>query len=319
MSKKTGYLFGILITIIVGMILMWYFCCGASGNVSNEITTTETAPPDQTTRAITPEVATQMGFTLKDPDGNFAYSSNENFNFSTSAFTHLKPLDNTVTMGVDALKDYFSKNRNQGKFIDITGFYDEGEQNTSALPNLGLARATDVKNYFVSRGISSQQINTYGELRTTLTPKDGVYLGPINYQLGTSVQGRDGSNKEEKALAAIKDRLDKEPLVLYFGNAQSTINLSAEQRQKVADLNRYLDKVEGSRISITGHTDNTGSRTTNTRLGLKRANFAKGYFVRNGIAENKISTASKGPDEPIAPNTTEAGRAKNRRCVVTLN
>jgi len=68
-----------------------------------------------------------------------------------------------------------------------------------------------------------------------------------------------------------------------------------------------------------GHTDNTGVASTNMRLGLNRANFAKTYLMQNGISEAKINTASKGQTSPIESNATKEGRAKNRRTVVTLN
>ena len=71
--------------------------------------------------------------------------------------------------------------------------------------------------------------------------------------------------------------------------------------------------------NIVGHTDNTGQRETNMRLGQERADFAKAYLMRNGIPENRINATSKGSDEPIASNATEEGKAKNRRTVITLN
>ena len=81
----------------------------------------------------------------------------------------------------------------------------------------------------------------------------------------------------------------------------------------------YLTKVDQSHIVITGHTDNEGSRETNIKVGQGRADFAKNYLMDNGIPENKIISTSVGPGQPIADNTTEEGKAKNRRVVVTIN
>ena len=47
--------------------------------------------------------------------------------------------------------------------------------------------------------------------------------------------------------------------------------------------------------------------------------FSKDYLKNNGIASDKIVATSKGQTEPIARNTTEEGRDKNRRTVITLN
>lgn len=315
MSKKTGYLLGILLTIVLCMILAWYFCCGVSEtdtdthvNDNQEVVATPVPIPDK---------ATSMGFSLKDPDGNVVYNYNDNFNFDTSQFSILEPVSGHVNEGIGKLQAYLNADGNAGKFVDIRGFYDTDEENTSALANLGLARANAVKNYFVGKGIPSTRINTFGELRDALVPDGTIYRGPIEY--GMIVQADEGVTKVAVEMKAIADRLEADPLLLNFNTAQTSIDLSAEQRQKVGDISRYLDKVPGSTVSIVGHTDNDGSRATNTRVGLERANFAKTYLVRNGISEARITTTSKGPDEPIATNETAEGRAQNRRCVVTLN
>lgn len=315
MSKKTGYLLGIFLTIILCMILAWYFCCSTSDTNKN-------ADVENDQEVLAPPVtkldkATSMGFDLNDPDGNVVFNYTDNFNFNTSQFSILQPVSGQVDEGIAKLQAFLTADSNASKFIDVHGFYDSNEKNTSALANLGLARANAVKNYFVDKGIPSARINTFGALREALVPDGTIYLGPIEYAI--AVQENDGAAKEKAALEALADRIKANPLVLYFNSAQSSINLNPEQRQKVGDISRYLDKVSGSSVRIIGHTDNTGSRTTNTNLALNRANFAKNYLVQNGIPNERINVSSKGPDEPIASNDTEAGRSQNRRCVVTLN
>ncbi|MFS4415595.1 OmpA family protein [Maribacter sp. 2307ULW6-5] len=119
-------------------------------------------------------------------------------------------------------------------------------------------------------------------------------------------------------IKALYERIKADPLVLYFDTAQASISLTAEQRQKVADISRYLDKVPDASVEVVGHTDNTGQAATNLRLGMNRANFANDYLMKNGIPASKINTSSKGQTEPTASNATEEGRTKNRRTVVTL-
>lgn len=311
MSKKTGYLLGILLTIIIGMLLMWFFCCGsgAASGITNE--------SDQNNQVVAPEkpAPTQMGFSIKDPDGNFSFSNKANLDFNASGFSILQPVAGAVDEGIGKLQAYFNKDGNAGKFVDITGYYDTDEDNNSAFPNLGLARANAVKNYFVSKGISSSRINTYGELRDALVPDGTIYRGPVSFKVGTY----DNENGDAEEMAALKARINANPLVLNFNTAQASISLTPEQRQKVADISRYLDHVSGSSASIVGHTDNTGNPASHVSLGLKRAEFAKGYFKRNGIAEAQLKTSSKGDKDPAADNATEEGRAINRRSVVTLN
>lgn len=66
-------------------------------------------------------------------------------------------------------------------------------------------------------------------------------------------------------------------------------------------------------VEIRGYTDNTGRRSTNVKLSQKRADAVKQWLVFRGIDSTRMKAVGKGPDNPIAPNTTPEGRAKNRR------
>ncbi|RTQ50882.1 OmpA family protein [Hymenobacter gummosus] len=66
-------------------------------------------------------------------------------------------------------------------------------------------------------------------------------------------------------------------------------------------------------LSIAGHTDSKGPAAFNQRLSRERAAAARAYLVGPGISESRLQLRGYGPAHPIAPNTTEAGRARNRR------
>lgn len=67
------------------------------------------------------------------------------------------------------------------------------------------------------------------------------------------------------------------------------------------------------RIEIAGHTDVTGSRRTNMRLSLERAQAVMAYLAQRGVAPSRMVARGYGPDRPVATNATAAGRAQNRR------
>lgn len=70
-------------------------------------------------------------------------------------------------------------------------------------------------------------------------------------------------------------------------------------------------------VEVGGHTDNTGSRATNTRLSAARANAVRDYLIGKGIDGARLTAKGYGPDQPVQENTTVAGRAANRRVELT--
>ncbi|MFK7831834.1 MAG: OmpA family protein [Winogradskyella sp.] len=309
MSKKTTYLFGIFLTIIIGTLFYCYLCDNCHCFPSGEATTEDT-----NTVVLEPEVipATRNAFAISDADGDFNIKINDNFNFKTSNYSILEPLSTEVTSGVSKLKDYLLAN--PLKDIDITGYYRNDETNDSAYPNLGLARANAVKNYLIAQGIPSKQIDTRGQLNDGINPNDANTLfGPLKFGIITLEEGA-----TDDALVAACDAIKKNPLVLNFNTGQAQINLTAEQRQKIADISKCVDKL-GVKVQVVGHTDNTGNADNNMALGQGRADFAKTYLVRNGILGENIEAMSKGQTQPVADNNTEEGRTTNRRTVITIN
>jgi outer membrane protein OmpA-like peptidoglycan-associated protein len=80
----------------------------------------------------------------------------------------------------------------------------------------------------------------------------------------------------------------------------------------VETLKEYPDV----KIEIVGYTDSSGQEIFNKLLSLKRANTVKDYLVKKGIDEARIATKGMAAANPIASNTTEEGRQKNRRIEV---
>ena len=109
-----------------------------------------------------------------------------------------------------------------------------------------------------------------------------------------------------------------EMLLVYFEFDKSSFvidsGLSAFSEASISYMNRHSE----SGLFITGHTDNKGSVNYNQALGYRRAQSIKDYFERNGIAAGKITIVSKGENEPVENNSTDKGRAKNRRASISV-
>jgi outer membrane protein OmpA-like peptidoglycan-associated protein len=71
-------------------------------------------------------------------------------------------------------------------------------------------------------------------------------------------------------------------------------------------------------VTVIGHTDNTGSDAVNDPLSRDRANAVRQYLAQRGVAAGRVEIAGRGEREPVADNTSEAGRAQNRRVEIYL-
>ena len=72
-------------------------------------------------------------------------------------------------------------------------------------------------------------------------------------------------------------------------------------------------------VEIEGHTDSTGDKAYNERLGQMRAEAVKRYlYEKHQVPLHKINVISYGEDKPVAPNNTRDGRAQNRRVVIKV-
>jgi len=73
------------------------------------------------------------------------------------------------------------------------------------------------------------------------------------------------------------------------------------------------------RVQIVGYTDNIGPRPYNMDLSRRRANAVKNWLVqRKYVQPQSVTTEGRGPDDPVAENKTDQGRAQNRRVVINL-
>lgn len=68
-----------------------------------------------------------------------------------------------------------------------------------------------------------------------------------------------------------------------------------------------------TRVTIIGHTDNTGNDAINNPLSLERASHTRDYLTARGVAASRFNVDGRGSHEPVTTNDTSAGRAQNRR------
>ncbi|WP_298403366.1 OmpA family protein [Janthinobacterium sp.] len=109
--------------------------------------------------------------------------------------------------------------------------------------------------------------------------------------------------------------------VSFASEALFDFDQSTLKPQGKAALDQLLGQLTGMDLEVivtVGHTDAVGSDAYNQKLSQRRAEAVKAYLVAQGVETSRVYTEGKGETQPVADNTTAAGRAKNRRVTVEV-
>jgi outer membrane protein OmpA-like peptidoglycan-associated protein len=98
---------------------------------------------------------------------------------------------------------------------------------------------------------------------------------------------------------------------IEFDTGKATIKPQSEK--VLGDVLSLLQAQPDWKMKIEGHTDSTGTKAGNQTLSQQRAAAVVAWLTQNGIARTRLTPAGLGDTKPIADNSTEQGRARNRR------
>jgi OOP family OmpA-OmpF porin len=94
--------------------------------------------------------------------------------------------------------------------------------------------------------------------------------------------------------------------------------LTSRSRAQITDIARILNAYPNSRVQIAGYTDNIGNEAANLALSQGRAEAVMSALRENGAPAANLTAQGFGSRNPIADNSTEAGRARNRRVTLSI-
>lgn len=300
--------------------------------------TPETQAASETTVNTAPTVITETVFDVNTlpistatlgafpyialPEG-YQYQNTENFNFERVPFWTGQSLEwiegQVFSSGITAKSDYkqggfLELQRNlQSVIRDLGGVEVTNSQipaeiikqipkDTAVLFNSGLG---DIYNEAVQTYVIRQaDKNIWFHLA-----KSGIYMGLV-------VAETKAVNITAKALSAneLKHSLDKDNKVSV------QINFATDQAEILPDSQAQLDQIiqllkdhPDLKLGIYGHTDNTGDAAHNLKLSEQRAASVVTALSQSGIEATRLNSKGFGDTQPVADNTTEAGKAQNRR------
>jgi len=119
------------------------------------------------------------------------------------------------------------------------------------------------------------------------------------------------SFKPVEATTPTKPAIMTKRLTIHFATGSAGIQPSSAAA--LAELSGMATRIGNAYLRIEGNTDNTGSRDLNVRLSKIRAQAVANHLVGQGFDRNRFIVVGNGPDKPVAPNSSEAGRSRNRR------
>jgi outer membrane protein OmpA-like peptidoglycan-associated protein len=96
-------------------------------------------------------------------------------------------------------------------------------------------------------------------------------------------------------------------------------NLRPQARETLAKLSGIVLNYPSLRLTIEGHSDNTGSPAANQTLSEQRANAVRDYLINQGLDSGSLSAQGLGIKNPIASNDTIEGRQMNRRVEIIVS
>jgi len=121
-------------------------------------------------------------------------------------------------------------------------------------------------------------------------------------------------------IAAVKDT-DQGMVITLQGEVLFKTGKWDLKPAAMAKLDQIADALRGKEAAMVvyGYTDNVGTYENNMDLSQKRAQSVRDYLVSKGIPQDLITAQGKGPDNPVADNTSTDGRAQNRRVEIVVS
>jgi len=100
--------------------------------------------------------------------------------------------------------------------------------------------------------------------------------------------------------------------------ATGSAKILPESQEQLSNIVAVMKAYPTVKVKIGGYTDNLGEPSANLRLSNQRANAVKQAIVHDGVAANRVTAEGYGEAHPVADNSTEGGRAQNRRIALRV-
>lgn len=245
-----------------------------------------------------------------------------------TASNQLKQHDEWARVGANAVANTFKLEDGNYWYSMFKG--QSGSKNGISF-NMGGTKALNYADVLQYYGVTGQNRykSVYEQVSTYLTELNPFGFnesveGIVPYELAVNLEFLKDVNDIETENAEKADYSKTNTDVLANGNwpinfATGSADIQSSSIANLTTVYNLLVQTEGSKISVVGHTDNTGSSSQNLLLSEKRAQAVVDFLLAKGLNIDRVQgIQGKGDTDPIADNGTSAGKSKNRRVQITF-
>lgn len=143
----------------------------------------------------------------------------------------------------------------------------------------------------------------------------------VDGALAAAARAQSSEADLQRRLQELEAKQTERGMVVTLGDVLFDTGSATLRRSSGNNLDRlasFLEQYPDHRVLIEGHTDNVGSKDSNQKLSLRRAEAVKLHLTRSGVASQRLTVAGLGLQRAIASNDTAAGRQQNRRVEVVI-
>jgi len=147
--------------------------------------------------------------------------------------------------------------------------------------------------------------------------QDYVFFDNMNagYYYETIVHLKEMKQEVVADAAVLDDEINKTGHVAVYGIHFDTgkADILPDSEATLSEIVKLMQQDAALKLRVEGHTDNQGSAAANQTLSDKRAQSVVAWLTKHGVATARLTAKGFGQTKPVADNSTEEGRAKNRR------